>query len=70
MQEDIKKWTKENEDRRKRFQEKQKEEAEKGASLHRNPVRFIFSNFVDISENIIMFVYVGLFLMEKLGKHC
>lgn len=36
--EDIKKWTKENEDRRKRFQEKQKEEAEKGASLHRNPV--------------------------------
>lgn len=39
-QEDIKQWTKENEERKKRFQEKQKEE-EKGSSLHRNPVRFI-----------------------------
>lgn len=41
MQEDIKQWTKENEERKKRFQEKQKEEEENGASLHRSPVRFI-----------------------------
>lgn len=36
--EDIKQWTKENEERKKRFQEKQKEEEENGASLHRSPV--------------------------------
>ncbi|KAG0553680.1 hypothetical protein KC19_12G030900 [Ceratodon purpureus] len=34
--EDIKQWTMENEERKKRFQEKQEEE--KGSSLHRNPV--------------------------------
>ena len=39
MQEDIKQWTMENEERKKRFQEKQEEE--KGSSLHRNPVRLI-----------------------------
>jgi aarF domain-containing kinase len=35
--EDIKQWTKENDERKKRFQKKQKEE-ENGSSLHRNPV--------------------------------
>ncbi|KAG0571499.1 hypothetical protein KC19_VG016500 [Ceratodon purpureus] len=34
--EDIKQWTKDNEERKKRFQEKQEEK--KGSSLHRNPV--------------------------------